>query len=397
MRFINILLILFSLSFFNSNLAVAKSLKDTDENKGFSYLDFPHPVPGVIEAEFFDKGGEGVAYHNVTQINSRLLNQGSNCQRPNDSIELEIFDDRCVVSRSAYKEWLRYTLDIVHEGVYDVDVHYSNAGPKGSMFIALGTSKNIIKEIDLPSTNSDSQFEVVTFKNVSLKEGSHPVIFGFTESNQPMYNDKNTAIIMQMVGSTSHAQIDFIEFYPADHKKNLLWLARASSNPKLKIPGVIQAGHFDQHSSNSSYWDQTLDNEAFSTGDFQCGQLTAVDVVLKGGVCTVTHTEPGEWLTYSFSAEKEGVYDILFSTFSPQSGGKFYLQLNNRGVSTPLTVKKSINPLTPEVLIAKKIKIPSGTHTLKVVMLKASQNGRVGDFAHIEILEHFDRFEVSKN
>ena len=376
------------------NLALLNSPKA--DTKRSTFLDVALPIPGKVEAEYFDHGGEGVAYHNVTHLKSRK--QRKHCQRPNDAIELEVYDERCVVSRSAYKEWMSYTVNVLQNGIYDINVHYSNAGPKGSMFIAKGNPKNILQEQDLPSTGKEKNFEVMNFKNVPLTKGEYPIIFGFSASNQPMYNDRNTALVMQLVGATSHAQLDFVEFIPADHNKNQAWVVTPLDKPEFSIPGILQAGRYDQKQTQKSYRDHTAKNVAFSgNNEFPCGKLTSVDVEIRGDVCVLTHTEAGEWLSYSFKAEREGFYDVLLSTFSSNEGGKFYLQLNNRGVTQPLSVKKSVSPYTPEVLMAKKIFVPKGTHTLKIVMLEGGSDGFVGSFAHIEILDHFDRFDVTQN
>ena len=356
-----------------------------------SYLKFATPIPGKIEAEHFDRGGDGVAYHNVTNI--KRLNSSQDCERPQSSIEVEQVGELCVVSKTAYHEWMRYTIEVIEDGSYDVAVKYSNAGPTGSLILSAHSLDNPLQEIDIPSTGNEKSFSTLSFQSVSLKKGIYPVYLGFSDKNKPSYNDTNTALIMQLVGSTSNAQLDFIEITSSKHSLGLENIQIDEPVEVHNVPGVIQAGgDFDPSMEGKTFKDNSVENTVNPAHhSVSCGEITSVEVERRRDVCVLTQTEPGEWLNYNFKVEREGYYDILLSTFSESPGGRFYLQMNGRGVTPALSVKSSATTLTPNVEMISKIFMPKGINVLKLVMLSAGDNGFVGDFAHIEVLDHFNR------
>jgi hypothetical protein len=76
----------------------------------------PWPIPGLIQAEDFDDGGQGIAYHDTTSGN-----QG-NQYRTNESVDIYITDDGAgntyEVSNIKAGEWLKYTANVSVTGVY---------------------------------------------------------------------------------------------------------------------------------------------------------------------------------------------------------------------------------------------------------------------------------------
>jgi len=83
----------------------------------------PHPIPGKIEAEDYDIGGEGAAYHDTT-----LGNEGSEYR--NDDVGIERTADVGGGYNAGWLEegeWLEYTLDVVATGLYDIQVRVASA------------------------------------------------------------------------------------------------------------------------------------------------------------------------------------------------------------------------------------------------------------------------------
>jgi hypothetical protein len=83
----------------------------------------PHPVPGKIEAEDYDIGGEGVAYHDTT-----LGNQGGEYR--SDDVDIGSTTDvggGHNVGWIEEGEWLEYTVDVASTGLYDIQVRVASA------------------------------------------------------------------------------------------------------------------------------------------------------------------------------------------------------------------------------------------------------------------------------
>ena len=82
----------------------------------------PRPVPGIIQAEDFDEGGEGVAYHSLT-----LGNAGGAYR--NTDIDIYPTTDGSG-GQDVYihpQEWLRYTVDVAEAGAYRVVFRLTSA------------------------------------------------------------------------------------------------------------------------------------------------------------------------------------------------------------------------------------------------------------------------------
>lgn len=80
-----------------------------------AYSGSPAPIPGLIEAENFDFGGEGVAYHD-----SDASNNGGG-YRPNEAVDIEgDGEGGWNVGWAQPGEWMKYSVDIDTPGVYRI-------------------------------------------------------------------------------------------------------------------------------------------------------------------------------------------------------------------------------------------------------------------------------------
>ena len=91
-----------------------------------------HVIPGTIEAEDFDEGGEGVAYHDRDPENQEK-------KRPayrQGGVDLEW---RAAASQeynlgwTRAGEWLIYTVDVRESGTYRVEMLVASAKPGGAL------------------------------------------------------------------------------------------------------------------------------------------------------------------------------------------------------------------------------------------------------------------------
>ena len=81
-------------------------------------------VPGKIEIEDYDMGGEGFSYHDSDGNNQTLLYR-------NDGVDIGSGGSGFVVGYSAGGEWLEYTIDVTEDGMYDFIVFYSSGRAGG--------------------------------------------------------------------------------------------------------------------------------------------------------------------------------------------------------------------------------------------------------------------------
>jgi beta-glucosidase len=82
-----------------------------------------HPIPGRIEAEDYDLGGEEVAYHDTTPGNDGTAYRG-------DDVDIEPTTDvegGFNVGWTERGEWLSYSVDVAAAGLYDIQLRVASA------------------------------------------------------------------------------------------------------------------------------------------------------------------------------------------------------------------------------------------------------------------------------
>ncbi|MEM1164805.1 MAG: carbohydrate-binding protein [Planctomycetota bacterium] len=131
----------------------------------------PASIPGTIEAERFDYGGEGVAYHDNTQDN--LGGQ----LRPHEAVDIEANDQGGFnVGWIQPGEWLTYTTNIVtpnnDAARFDVVARASSARAKGGAFVLEIDGVDVSGDIAVPHTGDWQHWHEVRFP-VSLRPGQH--------------------------------------------------------------------------------------------------------------------------------------------------------------------------------------------------------------------------------
>ena len=139
-----------------------------------AYFGTPIAVPGVLEAEAFDAGGEGVAYHDNT-----LGNQGDSGFRDNDSVDTFVTTD--AASGSAYivknfetGEWLSYTINASAGGTYDVELRASTDSriPNSAYHIEVD-GVDATGTIVLPDTGGWDNYQWLGKRTIGLAHGVH--------------------------------------------------------------------------------------------------------------------------------------------------------------------------------------------------------------------------------
>jgi hypothetical protein len=125
-------------------------------------------VPALIEAENYDKGGEGVAYHDTTTGNS------SGGYR-SDDVDIRFTTDvngTYNIKSVRAGEWLAYTLHVASAGTYSIDVRSASSGTGGTVHFAID-GVNVTGGIALPDTGGWNTWTTTTKSGVTLPAGRH--------------------------------------------------------------------------------------------------------------------------------------------------------------------------------------------------------------------------------
>ncbi len=139
-----------SLLFFTSCNSESKNKTTTSPFSDSVYLGGPQAIPGKLQCEYYDFGGEGIAYHDSDSTNSGSggLNPADGTYlhefRINEAVDISYtkFDesntdnnpynlvdpekDQLYVGWTNPGEWLKYTVDVKEAGTYILGMMYTS-------------------------------------------------------------------------------------------------------------------------------------------------------------------------------------------------------------------------------------------------------------------------------
>jgi len=129
-----------------------------------------HAIPGKIEFEHFDEGGNGNAYYD-TSPGSEVSPQPN--FRTNEDVDIE----NCTDTGNGYNigyavagEWLEYTVNVAETGTYNITFRVAADGAGRTISLATnGTT--IANNVAIPNTGGWQVWQDVTVQNVQLTKG----------------------------------------------------------------------------------------------------------------------------------------------------------------------------------------------------------------------------------
>ena len=130
----------------------------------------PHTIPGRIEAQEYDKGGEGTAYHEANTNG----NQGGATLR-NDEVDIEVTQDvdgDYNIGYTLQGEWLEYTVNVANTGNYDLDIRVAKEGDGGVFHLEMD-GEDVTGPITVPNTLGWQSWQTITLNNINLSTGEH--------------------------------------------------------------------------------------------------------------------------------------------------------------------------------------------------------------------------------
>ncbi|WP_440950380.1 PKD domain-containing protein [Methanosphaerula subterraneus] len=146
-----------------------------------------HLIPGQLQAEDYDLGGEGVAYHDTTAGNEGGVYR-------HDDVDIETLDtDRSPnVGWVRTGEWLAYTVNIGTAGTYDAGFRVASSHAGSSVQVYLDDGTTPVATVNVPNTGDWLAFQTVQVP-VALPAGQHRLKLAFP---------------------TDYANINWIDFTP---------------------------------------------------------------------------------------------------------------------------------------------------------------------------------------
>ncbi|HKM92442.1 MAG TPA: cellulase family glycosylhydrolase [Prolixibacteraceae bacterium] len=121
-----------------------------------------HSIPGIIEAEDYDEGGQGLTYSD-----SDATNRGG-AYRETEGVDIQENTNGFHISHIEEKEWIEYTTNVEEAGTYEISASVASIAGGGRLGVSFNNST--LTYLDIPATGSLTKFEKVSAKK-KLDEG----------------------------------------------------------------------------------------------------------------------------------------------------------------------------------------------------------------------------------
>lgn len=125
-------------------------------------------IPGTIEMEKYDAGGQGYAYYDVD-----AANQG-NVFRPDEGVDLDVVDDGGYVLGWTMKgEWIEYTVEVKKDGIYIWKALVASELDHSAFSLYLDGEMISDGSVEVPNTKSWANYLTVSGKTPNISKGNH--------------------------------------------------------------------------------------------------------------------------------------------------------------------------------------------------------------------------------
>ena len=215
------------------------AIKVAQKSAQSPYGGTPAVIPGTVEAENYDLGGEGVAYHDTDAGNN------GGAYRKDDVDIGAASEGGYTLGWMNKNEWLEYTVNIKSAGAYHLNVRLASPASGGKFHIEVD-GVDVTGPLTVSSTGGWSNWGSVTKSDVNLPAGQHVLRFVldshgangyFGNLNSMSFTKSNES---QLVGNTSPASgsglLDgLVSFYEMNTNSS----------------GVLRDSHGQNHGVNS--------------------------------------------------------------------------------------------------------------------------------------------------
>ncbi len=180
------------------------------------YLGTPMPVPGKVEAEHYDLGGQGIAYLDHSSGNFH-------CNGRQDDVDLQtsIDDGTCNVGWTVPDEWIKYTINVTESGRYNLKLRVASPHDARQMQVYFERA-DLLLDVPLKNTGGWQTWDTVLFPEIDLLAGKEVVELrmgtgGFNlnyfemelagEANERALDKENPAFKVQLFPNPARARI----------------------------------------------------------------------------------------------------------------------------------------------------------------------------------------------
>lgn len=380
------------------------------------------PIPGTIEAENYDNGGEGLAYHDTTTGN---IGGGYR----NDDVDIRACSDAgggSQVGWTAAGEWLNYTVNVAASGRYPLTARIAAGVAGGAMHIEIDGA-NVTGTISVPNTGGWDTWQSLT-QTVTMNAGQHIMrvviefsgfdmnYFTFGSAIQPPSFTTQPGNATVVAGQAATFTIAASGSGPLSYQwqksgSNIAGATNSTyttpptttadnnsvfrcvvSNPAgivtsnsatltvttptieapyggtaWPIPGTIQAEDYDMGGEGIAYHDTTAGNTG---GAYRIENVDIRACSDTNGGYQVGWTDAGEWLNYSVNVSATGSYTLTERIAAGATGGALHVEFDGANATGTVNVPYTGGWDTWQSL-AQTVYLTAGPHIMRVFIESA--------------------------
>ena len=140
-------------------------------------------IPGTIQAEDFDKGGEGLTFHDKDTNNEG----DANYRNDNEGLDLVKGNNGTAIGYTSNGEWTEYSVNVTEPGEYSFEATCSNGSSSNGGFsinLVKGSTVTKIGTVKVTPTGGWDTYKVMTGSlTKNLTEGQQILRFTITDAN----------------------------------------------------------------------------------------------------------------------------------------------------------------------------------------------------------------------
>lgn len=132
-------------------------------------------IPGTIQGEDFDNGGQNVAYFDTTSGNT------GGAYRSTD-VDIKSISSGTIVGWMPQREWMRYTVNVSQSGLYRIDAR--GGTPLAGKQMGLEINGSQVATLNMPQTADWETYQEFTVGTVNLTAGQKTLVLRATTDSQ---------------------------------------------------------------------------------------------------------------------------------------------------------------------------------------------------------------------
>ena len=305
----------------------------------------PAPLPGTIQAENYDTGGQGVGY-NVTSVNGTANSYRS------DGVDLEVTTDTgggYDVGWTASGQSFRYTVNVATAGVYKVTFRVAAMGAvTDALHISNSSGANLSGSVNVPATGGWQTWTNVT-ASVTLPAGQQTLTIN---QDNPGWN------------------INYATFAST---------GGPFGGTAAAIPGTVQAENYDLGGQGVGYNVTSVNGTANS---YRSDGVDLEATTDTGGGYDIGWTAGGQWFKYTVNVATAGSYTVTFRVAAPTAVSDALHISNSAGTNLSGSVgAPATGGYQTWTNVTATITLPAGQQTLTINQDNAGWNINYASFA----------------